>query len=211
MATMTEHTNEHPSPAQVRRGRRTALLLFAIGFGPMILATVMFYTGWLTPDGYTNNGTLIDPVVPVAELNLLGADGEPLTARFASDQKDEPSWLLIVAAANCDSGCETLLHNARQVNVALGKNANRVRRAAYLQQTSPALDKRWDQEYPLMERLTSGPVKAPVWPAGVNLEEAPQILLVDPFGNVMMRYPVDQSGKPMLEDLKHLLKLSQLG
>lgn len=211
MGTMTEQANQHPSPSQIRRGRRTALLLFAVGFGPMILATVMFYTGWLTPDGYTNNGTLIDPVVPVAELHLLGADDKPLAARFTDSQADEPGWLMIVVAGRCERDCETLLHNARQVNVALGKNANRVRRAAYLQQTSPDLDQRWQQDYPLMERLTSASVGEPVWPPGVDPGQAPQILLVDPFGNLMMRYPVDQSGKPMLEDLKHLLKLSQLG
>lgn len=211
MGTMTDHANEHPSPSQVRRGRRTALLLFAIGFGPMILATVMFYTGWLTPDGYTNHGTLIDPVVPVAELHLVGADGKPLTARFEDGQADEPGWLMIVVAGHCESDCETLLHNARQVNVALGKNANRVRRAAYLQQTSTDLDQRWNQDYPLMERLVSASTSEPVWPPGVDPAQAPQVLLVDPFGNVMMRYLVDQSGKPMLEDLKHLLKLSQLG
>ncbi len=211
MGTMTDHTNEHPSPSQIRRGRRTALLLFGVGFGPMILATVMFYTGWLTPGGYTNHGTLIDPVFPVAELHLLGADGKPLAARFAGGERDEPDWLMVVVAGNCESDCETLLHNARQVNVALGKNANRVRRAAYLQTTSADLNQRWDQEYPLMERLTSQAGEEPVWPPGVNPSQAPRILLVDPFGNVMMRYPVDQSGKPMLEDLKHLLKLSQLG
>ena len=41
-----EH-NEGPTPEQVRRGRRTAFLLFALGFGPMIVATIMFYTRFL--------------------------------------------------------------------------------------------------------------------------------------------------------------------
>ena len=66
---MTSTTAEHstrddaPTPAQVRRGRRTALLLFALGFGPMILATVMFYTGWLNPDGYSNQGQAVGTTV----------------------------------------------------------------------------------------------------------------------------------------------------
>ena len=38
--TIAQQQEAEPTPDQVRRGRRTALLLFAIGFGPMILATV---------------------------------------------------------------------------------------------------------------------------------------------------------------------------
>ena len=46
-----QEQNEGPTPEQARRGRRTAFLLFALGFGPMIVATIMFYTGWLNPAG----------------------------------------------------------------------------------------------------------------------------------------------------------------
>ncbi|MEP5981492.1 MAG: hypothetical protein ABJ273_09755, partial [Marinobacter alexandrii] len=70
MANQASDNNNGPSPEQVRRGRRTAILLFAIGFGPMVFATIMFYTGWLNPAGHTNNGTLIQPVVSVQTLNL---------------------------------------------------------------------------------------------------------------------------------------------
>ena len=52
-------SSDAPTPAQVRRGRRTALLLFAVGFGPLILATVMYYTGWLNPEGISSNGNAV--------------------------------------------------------------------------------------------------------------------------------------------------------
>lgn len=202
--------SDGPTPAQVRRGRRTALLLFAVGFGPMILATVMYYTGWLNPAGHTNEGVLIKPVVPVQELQLMGADGQPLADRFGPDAAD-PQWQMIVVAGACGEGCEQLLFRTRQVNIALGKNAPRVSRAAYLESVPATLESRWSSDYGRMERLQPLPETSPAWPEGVGPEQAPGILVVDPMGNVMMRYDSRHTGKQMLEDLKHLLKLSQVG
>lgn len=211
---MTSTTADHstngdtPTPAQVRRGRRTALLLFALGFGPMILATVMFYTGWLNPDSYSNEGQLITPPIPVQDLGLLGADGQPLEQRF-SVAEDDRSWLLMVTAEQCNQTCEDLLYLARQVNIALGKNANRVNRAALVGSVPQELDSRWSGEYRLMERL-----QAPAsldWPDALGSRSEPAILLVDPLGNIMMKYTDENTGKQMLKDLKHLLKLSTIG
>ncbi|MCZ6503668.1 MAG: hypothetical protein O6945_14285, partial [Gammaproteobacteria bacterium] len=39
----------------------------------------------------------------------------------------------------------------------------------------------------------------------------PVVFLMDPNGNIMMYYLSWQGGKPMLEDLKHLLKVSTIG
>jgi len=201
---------DQPTPEQTRRGRRTALLLFAVGFGPMVLATIMFYTGWLNPVGHTNQGQLVQPAVPVQALNLETLEGVPLADRFGADKVD-PNWLMLVTAGTCAEDCEQLLYLARQVNIALGKNAPRVSRAAWLASTPAALEARWSEEYRLMERLRVAPGAAPALPEGVNPAAEPRILLVDPFGNVMMHYGPEHTGKQMLKDIKQLLKLSQIG
>ncbi len=210
MANRASDDNDGPTPDQVRRGRRTALLLFAIGFGPMVFATIMFYTGWLNPSGHSNNGTLIDPVVPVQALNLETQSGKPLADRFGPEQA-EPQWLLLVASGDCNAACEELLYLARQVNIALGKNASRVARAAVLGSVPADLDARWQTDYRLMERLVPASGQTPAWPEGINPKSEPRILLVDPFGNLMMHYGTGHTGKELLKDLKHLLKISQIG
>ncbi|WP_029654885.1 hypothetical protein [Marinobacter daepoensis] len=213
MTTTTADSIPHhdgPTPAQIRRGRRTALLLFAVGLGPMLAATLMFYTGWLNPVGQTNQGLLIEPPVPVAQLNLQTAGGEPLQARFGADSA-ETKWLMLVVAGTCTEDCEQLLYLARQVNIALGKNAPRVGRAAYMAGVPADLERRWQEDYRLMERLRPVTGESPRWPAGVDPEQQPRLLLVDPFGNVMMNYGTEHTGKQLLKDLKHLLKLSQIG
>jgi hypothetical protein len=210
MASELPDQNDGPTPAQTRRGRRTALVLFGIGFGPLFLATAMFYTGWLNPTGHTNNGTLIQPVVPVSALNLETLEGNPLEARFGIDQPD-PQWLMIVAAEECMQQCEHLLYLVRQVNIALGKNASHVARAAVLGNVSAELSARWDQEYRFMEKLVPVSNATPSWPSGINLSVEPGVLLVDPFGNIMMHYGPHNTGKEMLKDLNHLLRVTQTG
>ena len=37
------------------------------------------------------------------------------------------------------------------------------------------------------------------------------IYIVDPIGNLVLHYPLSDAGKPVLTDLKKLLKLSQIG
>lgn len=207
---MTDTSQIPASPEQARRGRRMATLLFVIGFGPMIFATVMFYTGWFNPATSTNKGQLVSPLQPVQVLGLQGADEQPLENRFGLDHPD-PRWHLIIAAETCDSQCEQLLYLARQVNIALGKNADRVRRVAYIGELPEPLAARWEQEYPGLERLRVQDTRQPQWPAGADPAAEAQILVVDPMGNVMMRYGPQHTGKDMLTDLKHLLKLSQVG
>lgn len=199
-------TQTGPTPEQVRRGRRTALLLFAIGFGPLVLATIMYYTGWMNPTGQSNNGVLIDPSVPVAELGLVNADGQPFADRFGPMHPDA-SWLMLVANEGpCSEACQQQIYLARQVNVALGKNQDRMSRAAYLPEPPADLS-----GYPDMPLLRAGETEAIRWPGGVDLQQAPQIYVIDPFGNVMMRYGPAMDGKAILEDLKHLMKISQIG
>ena len=42
-------------------------------------------------------------------------------------------------------------------------------------------------------------------------QHAHRVYLVDPLGNLMMLYPLDATPKGMLQDMKRLLQLSQIG
>ena len=72
----------------------------------------------------------------------------------------------------------------RQVHLALGRDASRV------------------------ELVVAPP--AEVARAGAAIDES-HVYLADPHGNVMMRWPASPDRKRMLEDLKRLLKASQIG
>lgn len=176
----------------ISHNRRSLLVLFAIGFVPVIVAwVVFFYFPQLLPTGTTNEGDLISPPVQAETLGLAGQTGE---------------WtLLLPIGASCDADCKERLYLARQVNVALGKEAPRVHRLAlWTAGMAPAAEIL--AEYPNLESL---PVNANL--VASTLGDINRIYLMDPLGNIFMVYSLDKAGKPMLKDIKHLLKISNIG
>jgi len=174
-----------------RRNRSQLLLIFAIAFVSLGAAYVLFYVAkdsgvWNT----TNNGAFVDPPVNIAELSLL-QDGLPLA-------QSEKWRLLLNAGADCDAECEAALHQLRQLHVLLNKEADRVQRALVTDGSFGVTQ--YLGEYPGLVHFTA---------AIAELEEG--IYIVDPLGNLVFFYPLSDAGRPVLDDLKRLLKLSQIG
>jgi len=90
----------------------------------------------------------------------------------------------------------------RQVRLALGRDASRVARVLVAQSADavPAAPR---------EDLQVVRPAAPEPPGPLN--DPAHIYLVDPRGNVMMRWPREPDMARMLRDLKTLLKASQIG
>ena len=104
------------------------------------------------------------------------------------------------------------LYYCRQVHAALGKNIQRVNRFYMVADThlDTELEELISNEYTQMkvlhlERNRLQSVFGPNW------DRDTRVYIVDPLGNIMMVYTREQLGKPMLKDLKHLLKASNLG
>ncbi len=96
------------------------------------------------------------------------------------------------------------LYNTRQVRLALGKDMDRVQRILLLVGGHAATPPGgWKSAHPDLAVANRPPIEA--------LSRPGDILLVDPLGNMMMRYADDYSAKGMLKDLKRLLKLSEIG
>jgi hypothetical protein len=89
----------------------------------------------------------------------------------------------------------------------LGRNAGRVARVFVADDTRPV-------DAAAMAPFEGTVVISP--PVGMALPLAPvndraHVYLVDPLGNVMMRFPADAEPRRMLKDLERLLKASQVG
>ena len=172
------------------RNRTHLLVIFAIAFASLGGSYLLFY---LTQSsgvwGTTNNGEFVSPALHVSELELQTADGAPFSA-------PDSWWLWVNVAAYCDAECEHALHQLRQLHVLLNKEAPRVQRALV---TAPGFRAELEA-YPRMNHLIHAP---PGLPRG--------IYIVDPIGNLVLRYPLADAGAPVLDDLKRLLKLSQIG
>ncbi len=201
MTTSTTDEDKSLPPEAVRRSRMKLLLIAGIVVIPILAAyTIMFFKSEWIPTGTTNNGTLVSPSVSIAELGL--AESLP------------DKWVLMhPTAESCDVECQEMLYLSRQVHTALGKETSRVER--YLvtrREISPDYLELLETEHGSMGRLQLKPGELEtLLPNIKDLYQAEYVLLIDPNGNIMMYYTREQSGKPMMRDLKHLLRISKIG
>lgn len=193
------------------RSRRVPLVILGSLVVVMLLSTLLFRAAVLghidLPGllGTKNNGVLIKPPMQLAQLPIRFAGGDPFN--YA---KLRPQWtLLFPVGSHCDKQCQQTLYITRQIHIALGKNADRVRR--FLLATDYPLDAEFEQllqQHPKLQVLKTDAqaLEQFVAPAG-DLHPVQQHLffLVDPQGWVMMYYSPEHGGKAIMADIKLLL------
>jgi hypothetical protein len=114
-----------------------------------------------------------------------------------------------VGPPSCDAACVRQLYLMRQIRIAQGKEQSRIERLWVLtdgDEVAPALL----LDYPGLHMWRpADPAFVGQFPAAGD--RAAHIYLVDPLGNLMLRFPADPDPKRMMKDLKLLLKASQIG
>ncbi|WP_425913658.1 hypothetical protein [Pseudomonas sp. GWSMS-1] len=184
------------SPSQRRRGRLQLILILAVVIGPMILATAMYQWRFWVPETRSYHGELIGTGQTRADLGVVGAD--------------EPRWQLLVTVPDvCDTACKELVFLARQVHIGLSRD---VARAAHGLATAQPLPDDYDaqlrREYPQLARYQ---LELQAYDKASGKGEGAYLWIVDPRGNLVLRYDASSKGKAILDDLRHLLKISQIG
>lgn len=187
----------------LKRGRLQLLLLIAVFLLPLAGSGLAYWFGWST--GRTSNyGALIEPrAVPQSELGAL--DGHRLRLDALQGR-----WVLLqFDAPACDARCERKLYTMRQVRKALGRDQSRVERVWILTGEGRPTPR-------LLEAIEGTHVMRPAQPAFAAAFPTPgdrrdHIFLVDPRGNLMLRFPPDPDPARVIKDLQRLLKYSAVG
>lgn len=199
---------------ELRRLSRIKLVsIFAIFAVPLLLASIYLHMvrssgGSL---GDTSRGQLISPAVPLTEFNLQQQEGA-----FDLHSLQGLWTLLYVSESTCDEACELNLYHMRQVRLALNHRMDRVQRAVLVPDTA-TLDDLLISEHPGLIVATGstaalGGLVSQIQAAQQTMQPLRDaIFLIDPFGNLMLRFPPDLSPSLMLKDIKHLLKVSRIG
>jgi cytochrome oxidase Cu insertion factor (SCO1/SenC/PrrC family) len=192
-----------------RRNFRTVFALAALFMLPLLLSFWLYYGWQWRPQGMTNHGELIQPLRPLPQLALRDAAGAAQSHIF------EGHWTLVyVGNGACDADCRTTLIFMRQTRLSLNNEMTRVQRVflatadccdrAYLAGAHPGLrvlDASQAGAQPLLAQF----------PAAEASGRARELYIVDPLGNLMMRYDARLPPQGLLEDLKRLLQLSHIG
>ncbi len=188
--------------AKQRNFRINLVLIFLAFAAPVVAAYLSFYV-W-PPKGRTNYGELIKPTA-LPDAALRDADGNEISLGRLRGK-----WLIItVDSVNCDAECDKKLYLMRQVRISLSNEINRVERVLLVRgpgNVSADLLKKY-----LGMHVLSGADADLLgrFPAVTDL--ADHIYLVDPLGNVMMRYPKNPDAAGVRRDLSRLLSVSQVG
>jgi hypothetical protein len=189
-----------------RRNLRTVLGLAALFFVPIGGAMLLYYgIGW-SPSGHVNHGELIVPARPLPAVSLPDANThQPMPNVFTG------RWALVyIGGGECDRDCRFALYLMRNTRLDLGNEAMRVERVFLL--TGGGGGASLAHHYPGMIVLDASASSAHELVAAFPAKDLDaSIFIVDPLGNLLMRYDSRRDPMGLLEDLQRLLRLSQIG
>jgi len=182
-----------PQPPKKRMALKLLLLLL-VCLAPMIGALFLYQARENVMFVSKNHGTLI---VPSVNLTSLGVEA-PQAGR----------WLLAYYTPNaCDSACTKVIEHFSVMELSLIKDKPRI--ASILLSSNP-VDPETLPKNPadLLSQQTNGKdLPKQLMPLG----QSTAIWLIDPLGNIILRYDANALDNRMLLDLRYLLKVSQIG
>jgi hypothetical protein len=181
---------------------RLKLVLLASLFAVPIAASLLAYE-FANPRPTANYGELLLPPSPITAQPLQGQDGKPFAFPALAGH-----WVLVAAdRSDCPAECRQKLTTMRQVRLALGREANRVERVFVADDGRPPASATLSGFEGTITAIRPSTLALPPGPGN----DRDHIYLVDPRGNVMMRWHAAPDWKRMHKDLQRLLKASQIG
>lgn len=178
------------------------LAIAALCFAPFAAAYVAYF--YWQPQGGANYGDLI-PVRPLIDPPLRHLD-----ERSFRLSELRGKWVLLqLDRAECAEACRAKLYDMRQVRLAQGREMGRVERVWLVLDEAP-LQTQLMREYDgtRMVRAGGSPIVAEFPPLGGARDH---IYLIDPLGNLMLRFPRNADPRKMHKDLARLLRASRIG
>lgn len=179
--------------------RMQLLMIAALFIGPLLLAAWLYYSGAFLPSGRSNHGLLLEPVVHLPDLH-------PATTEIAEGQ-----WLLVYTSeSRCGEACTEALHVLRQSRLMLGNDMSRLTRV-FLRDGGAADRVPYEGQNDGLEVLHDSVLLQDLWSALPGDTPRDGFFLIDPLGNLVMYFQPDLDPREMVDDIKHLLKLSHIG
>lgn len=180
--------------------------VLAVCAAPMIASYLTYYV--IKPQSRTNYGTLIDPrAYPIPRLDTATLEGKPITLEAYKGK-----WIMLhVDESACQEACKQKMYYMRQLRVAQGKDMDRVERVWLITDNQP-LETMIMREYDGTRMLRAKPELIKAWlPVEQDTSVSDHIYMIDPLGNLMMRFPKNADPNKIKKDIGRLLKASRIG
>lgn len=178
----------------VRSGRRKLILVALMFAAPILLATVLAFSGWL-PSGRRNYGELVDPPQRI-EVAAVTRDGKA----FAWTT---PQWhwtLMLRIPENCDGPCRKRVDQVGNLRISLGRHAEKLRIATDREVPEDGVLAKASGVYALADLPLPLRQGVPEPSADITLA------LIDPAGYLMLRYPEQADLARVRKDVGKLIR-----
>jgi cytochrome oxidase Cu insertion factor (SCO1/SenC/PrrC family) len=206
--------NEKPQ-AGPTRSNRTLIILVFVFIAPFLFAYIVHKFKIFQPGESKNFGEIVSPAQPLPDFSIKKITDEP----FGLDDIRH-KWVYIYFVKDyCDEGCQLNLVKMRNARLGQGADADRVR--YYLvftgEPSKQVVSDQFVKQHPRITVLYGGGSEMQAFTRvfqgkqGKPVDETRRVYMVDPIGNFMMFYEDGFEAIGIMEDLKHLLKWSQIG
>jgi hypothetical protein len=187
-------------------GRWKLFAVLAVCAAPMVLSYLTYYV--IKPSGRTNYGNILDPqLYPMPKLGgaLLGGEPKELDAYSGK-------WIMLqVDSGTCAENCQKKLYDMRQLRLIQGKEMDRLERVWLITDDAP-VDTVLIRAFDGTRMIKVDPAALKKWlPPEDNTQLSEHIFMIDPRGNLMMRFPKDGDPQKMKKDISKLLRASAIG
>ncbi|ACQ96688.1 conserved hypothetical protein [Burkholderia pseudomallei MSHR346] len=184
------------------------LLALALVCAAPVIASYFTYYVIKPRGGATNYGTLIEPQRPIPpDLSVVDETGR--TIPLASLRG---VWLFMMEDGGaCDDACAKKLYFMRQVRATQAGERHRIT-MVWLKSDAANVPAAIADAYPDTRKLRADPAAVAAWlPADAGTRVTDHLYLVDPNGNLMMRFPKNPDPSRIKQDVTKLLKWSSIG
>ncbi|NQD36917.1 hypothetical protein HPT27_07745 [Permianibacter sp. IMCC34836] len=186
--------------AQVLRNRWKLIGILLVFILPVFFAYAGYFGGWFQNYARSNRGELLTPVPQIGNWQWQFNDGRT----FETGGK---WWLVYVHRGDaCDASCQLQLYTLQQTWIGIGKDQDRVRIGALGVAPDVKLPEQAERLNASVEALNQNQVSGPAY------------YVIDPLGNVVLRYlaPSQQQdaierSKDIRKDFQKLLRFSHIG
>jgi len=188
--------------------KRPLVWIAVLCLAPFVASFAFYF--WLRPNAQVNYGTLL-PAQQLPAVSLRGAagdaiPGDPLRGKWT---------LLTIDAPACPEACAKKLYATRQARTMQGKERERVARL-WLVAGDGAPPAEVQIAHPDLTIAKADPALVAALRAALSAASSSPgltdaIFLVDPLGNLILRYPGDPDIRRLYKDVARLLYASRIG
>jgi len=184
------------------------IALVLVFISPFIGGWLALYVFELRPES-SNYGSLVQPVKKLRWSELESVTGERFKNGF-----DRKWTFLLFAMESCNKQCRSNLYYMRQIRILLGRDTPRLQNVLVINGVVDAEFNTFLVDYPDLVVIENSNELLVSQFQTSNVDQVgstPRLYLVDPDNNYMMHYPAQIDHYRVLDDIKKLMKLSQIG